>query len=515
MSHGPAFSMPTLRKARIRAAFYFTPALVLLLILGARASQSPDADASNAAALLSANCATSGCHGGPGAYSFDATDPQTLIDAKVILPGNASGSEVISRLETGAMPMGGYQGKPGVKLPDADIQTLRRWIDSGAHLPAPAARPAGRPFISESNLLSAIARDLEGAPEADRRFFRYFSFVNLWNTSGTDDNALAAYRDGLGRLVNSLSWKRDIVAPRMVVSEGVLARVDIRDYGWTVPMWNDIVAVYPYGVVPNDLGADAERIRALSGAIPPYVRADWFTAKASVAPMYHEILQLPDMLDGLERRLGVNTMANVRSGGARRFGVQDSGVSRNNRAMERHATTFGAYWKSFDFNGNRIEQNIFRDPVHLTPDGGEIIFSLPNGLQAYFIVDSQGRRIDAAPVTIVRDRTNPDDPAVRNGRSCMGCHFKGMNTFRDDVEPSLQSRAGALFDMTAARTLYRGQPELDRLLGEDNARFAGAIRQVGGVPPAGATLEPINQLARRYEEALTVQQAAVELNLET
>src|SRR5204863_6030989 len=115
-------------------------------------------------------------------------------------------------------------------------------------------------------------------------------------------------------------------------------------------------------------------------------------------------------------------------------------VSRNTRAMERHSTVYGAYWKSFDFAGNNPGQNIFRDPLDLRADGGEIIFNLPNGLQAYFIADRQRKRIDAAPVNIVRDRTNPDDPVVRNGRSCMGCHVRGMNVFRDEISQTLRAR---------------------------------------------------------------------------
>jgi hypothetical protein len=411
------------------------------------------------------------------------------------------------------MPLGGYQNQAGVKLPDADIQTLKRWIDAGAH-PVPATRvSARRPFISESDTMTAIVRDLESAPEVDRRYYRYYSVVNLWNTPDVDDSALAMYRSALGRLVNHLSWRPSVVPPRAVGPGSTLLRVDLRDYGWTIPTWNDIAADYPYAVLPNGLAAEAERIRSLSGAIPPYIRADWFTANASVAPLYHELLQLPDTLEGLERRLSVDAMGNLRRGTVRRFGVRDSGVSRNNRAMERHSTAFGAYWKSFDFDGNRIEQNIFRDPVHLTPDGGEIIFNLPNGLQGYFIVDAQGRRIDDAPVGIVRDRTNTDDPVVHNGRSCMGCHFKGMNSFRDEVAPSLQTRSGALFDVKQANDLYRGQPELDRLLAEDNARFANAIRRAGGGIPASAAVEPISQLARRYEQTLDVAQAAAELGI--
>ena len=53
--------------------------------------------------------------------------------------------------------------------------------------------------------------------------------------------------------------------------------------------------------------------------------------------------------------------------------------------------------------GVQSEQNIFAHPLDFSQDGGEIIFNLPNGLQAYLIVDREGVRIDAAPISIVSE----------------------------------------------------------------------------------------------------------------
>src|SRR5262249_18583680 len=161
----------------------------------------------------------------------------------------------------------------------------------------------------------------------------------------------------------------------------------------------------------------------------------------------------------LEAMLHLDAAFDIQQNFAHRFGVRDSGVSRNNRAMERHSTVYGAYWKSFDFAGNSPAQNIFNDPLDLHANGGEVIFHLPNGLQGYLIANKQGQRIDDAPVNIVRDRTNLEDPVVHNGRSCMGCHLKGMNAFKDQLVATLGRRSQALFDLEQARMLYPGQPE--------------------------------------------------------
>ena len=66
-----------------------------------------------------------------------------------------------------------------------------------------------------------------------------------------------------------------------------------------------------------------------------------------------------------------------------------------------NSTSFGAYWRSYDFATNAGKQNIFTHPLTFTPSGGEIIFNLPNGLQGYLLVDGRGSRIDDAPIAIV------------------------------------------------------------------------------------------------------------------
>jgi hypothetical protein len=360
-------------------------------------------------------------------------------------------------------------------------------------------------------VLAAIIRDLESAPQADRLYFRYYSLANLWNSMDVEEPELDLYRTALSKLVNHLSWEKEITRPKELGFENTVLRIDLRNYGWTTGTWREILASYPYGLATAHLYEKLDRVQALSSVSLPYIRVDWFIATASTPPLYHTILQLPDTLEHLEELLRVNATFDVERNLARRFGLRNSGVSRNNRAMERHSTIHGAYWKSFDFAGNNPEQNIFRDPLDLRADGGEIIFNLPNGLQAYFIVDRQGKRIDAAPVNIVRDRTNPDDPVVRNGRSCMGCHVKGMNVFRDEISSTLRTRVQALFNLDRAESLYPGQPELDRLLELDNIRFSAAIGRTGGRTPNGSDDEPINRLARKYDGTVSVSQAASDL----
>ena len=103
-----------------------------------------------------------------------------------------------------------------------------------------------------------------------------------------------------------------------------------------------------------------------------------------------------------------------------------------------------------NFPGRRFDSPAFDH------DGGEVIFHLPNGLQAYLLVDAAGQRIDKAPVEIVSDPSRPDR-SVLNGISCMGCHNQGMIIKSDQVGPVFQAggfSSFSSFDQKAIEKLY-------------------------------------------------------------
>ena len=85
----------------------------------------------------------------------------------------------------------------------------------------------------------------------------------------------------------------------------------------------------------------------------PYVRADWFTFTASQPPLYDTLLQLPDDFQGLTQKFNVDLEANIKNFVAQRAGFQKSGVSQNNRLIERHPISTGYFWTSYDFGGSK------------------------------------------------------------------------------------------------------------------------------------------------------------------
>ena len=183
--------------------------------------------------------------------------------------------------------------------------------------------------------------------------------------------------------------------------------------------------------------------------------------------------------------------------------------------IERHESAGVVSWRSCDFAGNIGRQNLFANPLGagegastFRHDGGEIIFSLPNGLQAYLLANAAGRRLDKGPTAIVSDPKRPDRP-VENGISCMGCHARGPIDKADQVREHVirNARAFARGDVELVRTLYPTRERFAALVRQDAARFQEVVRRTGA--PLSVT-EPIVALALRFEAEMGASLVAAE-----
>jgi len=187
--------------------------------------------------------------------------------------------------------------------------------------------------------------------------------------------------------------------------------------------------------------------------------------------------------------LGVSVNANILSGNAVRVGFINSGISKNaNRLAERHETRFGYYWKSYDFlpgapKGNLIQlptgpvfdENPFRATA-FRHDGGEMIFSLPNGLQGYYLATAEGKRLDFGPPELVSDDARVSgNPLIVNGVSCIACHAQGIYPLpKDDVKGQTQVKGAFLYFVAS---LHR-EKDAESLQRSDKSRFQGAMQNV-------------------------------------
>lgn len=476
--------------------------------------------AKKAQGVLKAHCYR--CHGEAGAveggFNFVA-DLDRLVARKRVIPGKAEDSPIYKRIANGTMP------PPDVKtrVADADKAILKQWIDAGA--PSPETGPA-RKFIAQSDAQDAMLADLEKVDRRSRRFVRYFSFTHLWN-AGLSDDELQTYRNALNKLINSLSWHPKIRNPEPIDATGTILRIDLRWYMWDAALWNRILNDYPYGILDDTTASRAMMVSTATKI--PILRGDWFVATASRPLLYQEILQLPGNLAELERQLRVDAALNIAQERVMRVAFNGSGISKNNRILERHDAVHGYYWRSYDFEEvpqNLIERglllpdrrNVFAYPLGpgnlentFQHSGGEAIFSLPNGLQGYYIMNSVNNRLDKAPNAIVSDPKRPDK-AVELGVSCMGCHVPGVHSKADQMHDFLLNnpKAIAKADADIARTLYPAKETSLAQMEEDAKKYAAAVIQTGAKI---ANAEPVITMTLRYEGDLDAVSAAAEAGL--
>jgi WD40 repeat protein/mono/diheme cytochrome c family protein len=497
------------------------PLLVLALAAFPAAGGEPDRAslARQVQGILQANCHR--CHGRDGAIEGGFNyllDLDKLVARKKVVPGQPEASPLYKRVVAGKMPPPGEQPRPTA----AEVAVLEQWIRGAGPLTAAAPRP----FLGEAEVSRLILADLEKVEKRSRRFTRYFSLAHLYNLGfGADE--LQTYRNALAKLLNSLSWHPRLSLPVAVDPARTLLRIDLRDFQWDANLWNRILAEYPYGVLQDT--ATARAVSVATASRLPVVRADWFVATASRPPLYQDLLQLPTNSAELERQLRVDVLLDIQQERVARAGFNGSGISRNNRILERHDAVHGAYWRTYDFDA--VPQNLV-DRQNLLPDrrnvfayplgpgiseslflhaGGEIIFNLPNGLQAYMLVNKDNQRIDKGPIAIVSDPKRPDR-AVETGVSCMSCHYRGIlpkdDQVRDyaDKNPKAFSRA----DAELVRALYVPQKKMRGLMDEDAERFRKALEKTGNKVTAA---EPVMAITLRYEADVDLPTVAAEAGL--
>lgn len=478
--------------------------------------------AQQAQAVLKTHCYR--CHGQDGSVEGSmnyVTDLAKLVARKKVVPNDLKGSRLFRRVDEGTMPPPDEQPRPSA----AEIAVLKKWIESGA----PAGEVAVRNTIPQSDVYAAVLADLETMDKRARRFQRYFTLTHLYN-AGLGDEELQTYRNALAKLVNSLSWGSKIVNPVAVDANRTVLRIDLRWYVWDATIWNRMLQEYPYGILDDSVSARAVSVGA--AAKQPLVRADWFVATASRAPLYYEILQLPSSLTELEKLIRVDAAENIRQERVTRIGFNGSGISRFNRVLERHDSAQGMYWRTYDFdeppanlvdriNGGLLpdRRNIFAFPLGpgglaenpFQHAGGEAIFALPNGLHAYFLTNAVNARLDKGPINIVSDPKRPDR-AVEAGVSCMSCHVTGILPKADQVLDHLGKNPKAFKreEADVIRALYPGKDAGLKLMEADAKKYAETVAKTGAKV---SKFEVVSTITLKYEAEVDLLTGASEVGL--
>jgi WD40 repeat protein len=494
--------------------------VALGIIAGPALAADPNPLATKAQEVFKAHCYR--CHGSEGNVEGGMNyivDLERLVARKKVVPGKPDESPVFKRVAAGTMPPPEVKQRPS----DADKLALKEWIAAGA--PALVAG-SKREFVSQAQVNESILADLEKIDRRSRRFQRYFTFTHLYNAGAAEDE-LRTYRNALSKLINSLSWHPKVRNPEAVDAHGTVFRIDLRWYMWDATTWNRLLQDYPYGIL--DDGVTSRVLAVFTATKVPVLRGDWFVATASRPPIYQDILQLPGNLAELERQLRVDATTNIAQERVMRVAFNGSGISKNNRVLERHDAVHGYYWRTYDFEEvpqNLIDRglqapdrrNVFAYPLGpgsventFLHAGGEAIFSLPNGLQGYYIMNAVNNRLDKALTAIVSDPRRPDK-AVELGISCMGCHIPGIHVKADQMHEHLEKnpKAVAKADQDVALALYPAKEKSMAQMEEDAKKFQAALEQTG---THVTRFEPILAMTLRYEGDIDGVSAAAEAGL--
>lgn len=438
-----------------------------------------------------------------------------------IVPGNPFGSKLFKQIVDKEMPYDvEYEGETKYpKISPEELKALETWIVSLAA--AKSAACETHKFVNNDDVLNIITSDLARLPNTRKKGTRYLTLTHLKNACA-DDQSMKVFRQGAIKLINSLSRSSDVVRLETIDPDEAILRINLDDLGWDPADWDEVLKVYPYNMQPdNDLKAVLSKT---TNTQLPYVRADWFAFAASQPPLYDKLLKLPNTHQEVFKQEGVDVESNIKRFIAQRSGFQRSGVSQNNRMIERHPSRTGYFWTSYDFGGNRGKQSFFEHPLGpggahgfkfiedgFEHDGGESIWSLPNGFQAYYLSTSDGKRLDKGPTSIVRDLSRKD-LAVTNGLSCMGCHDQGIRKAKDEVRQTVLS--GKSFSKQIRETveaLYIPTERMDQILEADGKRFQDAMIRAGLEPSLKLNgVEMISALANRYEADVDISLAAAE-----
>ena len=222
------------------------------------------------------------CHGPTGSFKETLLiEHNALIQNGTVVPGNPNASELYNRLLTTDIAKRMPYNQP--QLPAQSIDTIRNWILAGA--PDWVASATDTPFISPGEILNTIETHLMSLPSFDRAFARYFTMTHLYN-AGKSAQILQEYRNGLSKLINSLSWGLEVTNPQSINPQGTIFYIDLRHYEWDRnDGWTQIEGAYPYHIsfdAPTQTALQEQlgRLQTEMNSNIPSIHIDWFLATA-------------------------------------------------------------------------------------------------------------------------------------------------------------------------------------------------------------------------------------------
>jgi hypothetical protein len=360
-------------------------------------------------------------------------------------------------------------------------------------------KPCSAPFQSWDEVLRNVAADLQSLDGTDRQFARYISLANH-APYATCDGSLARERQALSKTLNSLSTAPTITRPVAIDQGETLYRIDLRAYDWDREgryagleyrdAWEAIAANNPFAV--HFVGSDADAATSLSVTSHPVMFADSFIATATRPDLYASIVDVPSDYRVLVAQLDLDRYAGapmIRAG----FTARDEFIA--------------SHWQIQSYSGYLWEiaavgaplGALFDDPSRSPAGERAIIYTLPNGLQAFAFMGADNRRLDDSAVFL--------DLSLNNFRATAPLSLLREHSPRVDVRDEVREYVNAdptLFEPNLRAWIleqYVEQAELEAVLDSEAATFV-----VPALTSAGITLgtEPLSATVDAYNDDVTL-----------
>jgi hypothetical protein len=367
-------------------------------------------------------------------------------------------------------------------------------------------KPCSAPFQSWDDVLQEVAADLQSLDGTDRAFARYISLANH-APHATCDGSLARERQALSKTLNSLSTAPMITMPLAIDSAETLYRIDLRAYRWDregryagldyPDAWEAIAANNPFAV--RFVGSQADEASSLSRSNYPVMFADSFIATATRPEVYATILGVPNDYRVLVAQLDLDRYAGasmIRAG----FTARDEFIA--------------SHWQTQSYSGYLWEIGavgappgaLFADPTRAPAGERAIIYTLPNGLQAFAFMGADNRRLDDSDVFLDVNLSNFRASAPL---SLLREHSPRVNV-RDEVR-SFVSANPALYEADTRDWIleqYIDPAELEALLDSEAQTLVVPALIRAGVTSSS---EPISATVDAYDDDVTLVDLAGEL----
>ncbi len=359
--------------------------------------------------------------------------------------------------------------------------------------------------VNFDDLFQLINNDLSGQDADDQLFFRYLTVANRNDSGLCGAGVREAERQALAKGVNMLSRSPTIDLPFQVDSEGLVYRLDLRDYEWDrtisvggqnfVDAWEAVAASNPYAV--PFVGDDADDAVADTGTAVPVMLADSFLDTAFGAELYYAILGIPEDIDSfILNDLGIDIEQNFIDQEVIRAGFSGASIGLPDNALlaERHDIEVrnGVLWQISDFGGGA--DGLVEDPLGQPQGERKVIFTLENGLLAFALADANGERQNDSDLFL---DTSESNFAYTIALSAIREFAEGVDV-RDEVRrAALANPNFSQEEKELIRVLYPRNNELRAILDDDRLQFyarglAAAGVDINDSEPISALLDDFN-----------------------